>query len=106
MAAIHSCMMLKSITADSSHEPLQVWHSHDRPSAKGVERVVSKVSFSYIGTNHASGIIRADSPKCHRAGRRPSLKCTYGVFLAEYGAKNGSRPNPDVGRKSFAQLPQ
>src|SRR6185437_9494349 len=101
MTPIHGCMVFESIAADASHELLQAGHPHDSPGSKGIERIVSKLSLSDIGSDHACSVIRADSAECDGPGRRAPLERADSILFTENGPKNGCRSNPNVRKEVF-----
>ena len=106
MRAGHGRMVLKPVAADVLHQLRQSRHLDNGLGPERVERIVRECTFADVSSNPARQIVGAHSPKGDWPRRRPPSQRADRICLAQYCAEDRSRPNPNVGQKSFAQLPQ
>ena len=75
-------MMLKPIAADVVKQVLQVGDPNNTIASKSGQRIVGKLTFSYIGSNNSVGIICAYPGEAKGARFDPTRDCSIGVFFS------------------------
>src|SRR5947208_12296893 len=75
--------MFEPAFADVAEQLLQWTTMHDAGAAKGLERIVGKISFADVAANFSFTIVGRDADKTHRTGLDSAHAGAKSVFLAD-----------------------